>query len=140
MKKKWVGVFTASDRDLMDSINYCRFTKTDNYKGVPPPLSEDYSPKPEKVFDESLYVYGREGPQVPETKVSEDKSSAYSSCQSNDSARSLGNTSEPSKSGHNSVSSNGSMPSVVECNQSVVSKAKQTPVEPSCESHLKSPR
>ncbi|GJW95650.1 putative ribonuclease H-like domain-containing protein [Tanacetum coccineum] len=47
---------------------YSRFTKTNDFKGVPHPLSGDYTPKPQKEIDESLYVYGKKGPQKPEPR------------------------------------------------------------------------
>ena len=134
------SMFTASDTNLADSVEYSRFLKTNNYKGVPPPLSGDYTPLPEKKFDESLYVYGKKGSQVPETNVSEDKTSEYSTCQSNDSEESLGNTSEPSESEPESVSSEVSRSNSVKSDKPVVSEPEQKPVEPSCETHLKSPR
>ncbi|GJU38282.1 hypothetical protein Tco_1191239 [Tanacetum coccineum] len=46
--------------------------KTDSYKGVPHPLTGDYTPKPLQELDESLYVYGKKGSQKPETSVSND--------------------------------------------------------------------
>ncbi|GKB34220.1 hypothetical protein Tco_0879162 [Tanacetum coccineum] len=46
-------------------------------EGVPYPLSGDYTPKPQEEIDESLYA---------EPSVSDDRSSEYSTCQSNDSA------------------------------------------------------
>ncbi|GJR53632.1 hypothetical protein Tco_1404153 [Tanacetum coccineum] len=46
--------------------------------GVPHPLSGDYTPKPQEEIDESLYVYGKKGPQEPEPSVSDDRSSEYS--------------------------------------------------------------
>ncbi|GJZ31383.1 hypothetical protein Tco_0576430 [Tanacetum coccineum] len=60
---------------------------------VPHPLSGDYTPKPQEEIDESLYVYGKKGPQEPEPSVSDDRSSEYSTCQSNDSAGSIGTSS-----------------------------------------------
>ncbi|GKF83281.1 hypothetical protein Tco_0244937, partial [Tanacetum coccineum] len=45
-------------------------------------------------IDESLYVYGKKGPQEPEPSVSDDRSSKFSTCQSNDSAGSIGTSSE----------------------------------------------
>ncbi|GJT94697.1 ribonuclease H-like domain-containing protein [Tanacetum coccineum] len=48
-------------------------------------LSGDYTPTPQEEIDESLYVYGKKGPQEPEPNVSDDRSSEYSTCQSNDS-------------------------------------------------------
>ncbi|GJT17652.1 putative ribonuclease H-like domain-containing protein [Tanacetum coccineum] len=47
-------------------------------------------------IDDSLYVYGKKGPQKPEISVSDDNSSEHSTCQSNDSEGSCGNTSEHS--------------------------------------------
>ncbi|GKF22951.1 hypothetical protein Tco_0075273, partial [Tanacetum coccineum] len=76
--------------------SYSRFTKTNDFKGVSPPLSGDYTPKPQKEIDDSLYVYGKKGPQKPEISVSDKNSSEHSSCQSNDSEGSCGNTSEHS--------------------------------------------
>ncbi|GJT62527.1 hypothetical protein Tco_1006060 [Tanacetum coccineum] len=38
-----------------------RFIKTNDFKGVPHPLSGDYTPKPQEEIDESLYVYGKKG-------------------------------------------------------------------------------
>ncbi|GKE02214.1 hypothetical protein Tco_1390197, partial [Tanacetum coccineum] len=49
---------------------------------------------PQEEIDESLYVYGKKGPQEPEPSVSDDRSSEYSTCQSNDSAGSIGTSSE----------------------------------------------
>ncbi|GKD02262.1 hypothetical protein Tco_1177236 [Tanacetum coccineum] len=34
------------------------FTRPNNFKGVPHPLSGDYTPKPQEEIDDSLYVYG----------------------------------------------------------------------------------
>ncbi|GJZ14968.1 hypothetical protein Tco_0550645 [Tanacetum coccineum] len=84
---------------LEDSVGkplYSRFTKTSDFKGVPHPLSGDYTPTPQEEIDESLYVYGKKGPQEPEPSVSDDRSSEYSTCQSNDSAGSIGTSSEHS--------------------------------------------
>ncbi|GJR11618.1 uncharacterized mitochondrial protein-like protein [Tanacetum coccineum] len=46
--------------------------ETDSFKGVPHPLTGDYTPKPQQEIDESLYVYGKKGPQKPEISVSDD--------------------------------------------------------------------
>ncbi|GJS12401.1 hypothetical protein Tco_0369197 [Tanacetum coccineum] len=67
-----------------------------NLKGVPHPLTGDYTPKPQQEIDESLYVYGKKGPQKHKTSISDGQFNKYSTCQSNDSARSFGNTSEHS--------------------------------------------
>ncbi|GKA66938.1 putative reverse transcriptase domain-containing protein [Tanacetum coccineum] len=47
-------------------------------------------------IDDSLYVYGKKGPQKPEISVSDDNSSEHSTCQSNDNEGSCRNTSEHS--------------------------------------------
>ncbi|GJV21123.1 putative ribonuclease H-like domain-containing protein [Tanacetum coccineum] len=90
------SVFKCSKEDSMGKPSYSRFTKTNDFKGVPHPLSGDYTPKPQEEIDDSLYVYGKKGPQKPEISVSDDNSSEHSTCQSNDSEGSCGNTSEHS--------------------------------------------
>ncbi|GJW45714.1 hypothetical protein Tco_0077360 [Tanacetum coccineum] len=72
------------------------FTKTNEFKGVPPPLSGDYTPQPQEEIDDTLYVYGKKGPQKPEISVSDKSTSEHSSCQSNDSEGSCENISEHS--------------------------------------------
>ncbi|GJX76552.1 ribonuclease H-like domain-containing protein [Tanacetum coccineum] len=74
--------------------------------GVPHPLTGDYTPKPQEEIDDSLYVYGKKGPQKPETSVSDDKFS------------------------ENSVTSS----------EEVVSEPKPKEAEPSCVTHVKTPR
>ncbi|GJX11013.1 putative ribonuclease H-like domain-containing protein, partial [Tanacetum coccineum] len=69
---------------------------TNDFKCVPHLLSGDYTPKPQEEIDESLYVYGKRGPQEPEPSVSDDRSSECSTCQSNDSAESIGTSFEHS--------------------------------------------
>ncbi|GKA35470.1 ribonuclease H-like domain-containing protein [Tanacetum coccineum] len=59
-------------------------------------LGGDYTPTPQEDIDESLYVYGKKGPQEPEPSVSDDRSGKYSTCQSNNSARSIRTSSEHS--------------------------------------------
>ncbi|GJV39166.1 hypothetical protein Tco_1417606, partial [Tanacetum coccineum] len=59
-------------------------------------LSGDYTPQLQEEIDDSLYVYGKNGPQKPEISVSDDNSSEHSTYQSNDSEGSCGNTSEHS--------------------------------------------
>ncbi|GJW34418.1 hypothetical protein Tco_0054450 [Tanacetum coccineum] len=90
------SVFKCSKEDSMGKPSYSRFTKTNDFKGVPHPLSGDYTPKPQEEIDDSLYVYGKKGPQKPKISVSDDNSSEHSTCQSNDSEGSCGNTSEHS--------------------------------------------
>ncbi|GJX02616.1 ribonuclease H-like domain-containing protein [Tanacetum coccineum] len=91
---------------LLDKPFYSRFSKTDNFKGVPHPLTGDYTPQPQQEIDDSLYVYGKKGPQKPETSVSDDKFS------------------------ENSVTSN----------EEVVSAPKPKEAEPSCVTHVKTPK
>ncbi|GJV54886.1 hypothetical protein Tco_1455891 [Tanacetum coccineum] len=72
------------------------FSKTDNFKGVPHPLTGDFTPKQQEEIDDSLYVYGKNRPQKPEISDSDDNSTEHSTCQSNDSEGSFGNPFEHS--------------------------------------------
>ncbi|GJS71865.1 putative ribonuclease H-like domain-containing protein [Tanacetum coccineum] len=99
-------VFNCIEEDFIDKPLYSRFSKTNSFKGVPHPLTGDYTPKPQQEIDESLYVYGKKGPQKPETSVSDDTFS------------------------ENSVTTN----------EKVVSEPKPKEVEPSCVTHVKTPR
>ncbi|GJZ98597.1 putative ribonuclease H-like domain-containing protein [Tanacetum coccineum] len=74
-------VFKSSKEDSIGKPSYSRFTKTNDFKGVPHPLSGDYTPKPQEEIDDSLYVYGKKGPQKPEISVLDDNSSEHSTCQ-----------------------------------------------------------
>ncbi|GKC72731.1 putative ribonuclease H-like domain-containing protein [Tanacetum coccineum] len=111
------SVFNCSKEDSVGKPLYNRFTKTNDFKGVPHPLSGDYTPTPQEEIDESLYVYGKKGPQEPEPNVSDDGSSEYSTCQSNDKVY----VSTP-----------------ITTNEKVVSELQE--VEPSCAKHVKPPR
>ncbi|GKC34429.1 putative ribonuclease H-like domain-containing protein [Tanacetum coccineum] len=62
-----------SEEDFLYKPLYSRFSKIDNFKGVPHPLTGAYTPKPQEEIDDSLYVYGKKGPQKPKTSVSDDK-------------------------------------------------------------------
>ncbi|GJZ67269.1 hypothetical protein Tco_0630509 [Tanacetum coccineum] len=73
-----------SEEDYLNKPLYSRFSKTDNFKGVPHPLTGDYTPKSQEEIDDSLYVYGRKGPQKPKISGSDDNSNEHSACQSND--------------------------------------------------------
>ncbi|GKA98834.1 hypothetical protein Tco_0826771 [Tanacetum coccineum] len=99
-------VFNCTEEDYVGKPLYNRFSKTDNFKGVPHPLTGDYTPKPQQEIDESLYVYGKKGPQKPKTSVSDDTFS------------------------ENSVTTN----------EKVMSEPKPTKDEPSCVTHVKTPR
>ncbi|GJZ93176.1 putative ribonuclease H-like domain-containing protein [Tanacetum coccineum] len=83
------------------------------------------------------------GPQEPEPNVSDDRSSEYSSCQSNDSAGSLRTSSEHSVDPESVISS--VPPEVyvstpITSNEKGVSDPKSKEVEPSCVSHIKTSR
>ncbi|GJV55572.1 ribonuclease H-like domain-containing protein [Tanacetum coccineum] len=90
------SVFNCLDEDSVGKPLYNRLIKTNDFKGVPRPLSGDYTPKPQEEIVESLYVYGKKGPQEPEPSITDDRSSEYSTCQSNDSAGSIGTSYEHS--------------------------------------------
>ncbi|GJV19824.1 putative ribonuclease H-like domain-containing protein [Tanacetum coccineum] len=84
-----------------------------------------------------------EGPQKHKTSVSDDKFNEYSTCQSNDSAGSFGNTSEHSvefESEIISVPKEVSESKSVTTNEKVVSEPKPKEVKPSCVTHVKTPR
>ncbi|GJR34151.1 ribonuclease H-like domain-containing protein [Tanacetum coccineum] len=78
-------VFNCTEEDFVGKPLYNRFSKTDNFKGVPHPLTGDYTPKPQQEIDESF---------------------------------------------ENSVTSN----------EEVVSEPKPKEAEPSCVTHVKTPR
>ncbi|GJR09200.1 putative ribonuclease H-like domain-containing protein [Tanacetum coccineum] len=137
------SVFKCSKEDSIGKPSYSRFTKTTDFKGVPPPLSGDYTPKPQEEIDDALYVYGKKGPQKPEISVSDENSSEHSTCQSNDSEGSCENTSEHSfetESASVSEPSEMSKSRLEVTNEKDVSVPKSTEVAPSCVSHIKTPR
>ncbi|GJR47576.1 ribonuclease H-like domain-containing protein [Tanacetum coccineum] len=134
-------VFQCTEKDFLNKPLYSRFSKTDNFKGVPHPLTGDYTPKPQEEIDDSLYVYGKKGPQKPEISDSDDNSTEHSTCQSNDSEGSFGNPSEHSSESESesiSVPNEMSTSKSVTANEKVVSESKE--VEPSCATHVKTPR
>ncbi|GJW03405.1 hypothetical protein Tco_1562261 [Tanacetum coccineum] len=135
------SVFNCSKEDSIGKPLYSRFTKTNDFKGVPHPLSGDYTPKPQEEIDDSLYVYGKKGPQKPEISDSDDNSTEHSTCQSNDSEGSCGNTSEHSS---ESESESISVPNEMSTSRSVITNEKVVSelqeVEPSCAKHVKTPR
>ncbi|GJY95957.1 hypothetical protein Tco_0512318 [Tanacetum coccineum] len=136
-------VFNCTEEDFVEKPLYNRFSKTDNLKGVPHPLTGDYTPKPQQEIDESLYVYGKKGPQKHKTSVLDDKFNEYSTCQSNDSAGSFGNPSEHSvefESEIISVPKEVFESKSVTTNEKIVSEPKPKEVEPSCVTHVKTPR
>ncbi|GKD35644.1 putative ribonuclease H-like domain-containing protein [Tanacetum coccineum] len=136
-------VFKRTEEDFLNKPLYSRFSKIDNFKGVPHPLTGDYTPKPQEEIDDSLYVYGKKGPQKPKISDSDDNSTEYSTCQSNHSEGSCGNPSEHSskyESESISVPKEMSTSKSVTTNEKVMSEPKSTEVEPSCVTHVKTPR
>ncbi|GJY11588.1 putative ribonuclease H-like domain-containing protein [Tanacetum coccineum] len=47
-------VFKCTKEDFLNKPLYSRFSKTNNFKGVPHPLYGDYTPKPQEEIDDSL--------------------------------------------------------------------------------------
>ncbi|GKE56390.1 hypothetical protein Tco_1495575 [Tanacetum coccineum] len=135
------SVFNCTKEDSVGKPLYNRFVKTNDFKGVPHPLSGDYTPIPQEEIDESLYVYGIKGPQKPEISDSDDNSTEHSTCQSNDSEGSCGNTSDHSS---ESESESISVPNEMSTSKSVITNEKVMSelqeVEPSCAKHVKTPR
>ncbi|GJZ59872.1 hypothetical protein Tco_0615688 [Tanacetum coccineum] len=85
----------------------------------------------------------RKVPQKPKISVSDDNSSEHSTCQSNDSEGSCGNTSEHSfETESESLSEPNEMSKsrLEVTNEKDVSAPKSKEVEPSCVSHIKTPR
>ncbi|GJW48954.1 ribonuclease H-like domain-containing protein [Tanacetum coccineum] len=122
------SVFKCTEEDYINKPLYSRFTKTNSFKGVPHPLTGDYTPKPQEEIDDSLYVYGKKGPQKPEISDSDDNSTEHSTCQSNDSEGSYGNTSEHSSESESesiSVTNEMSTSKSVITNEKVVSESKE---------------
>ncbi|GKA93888.1 putative ribonuclease H-like domain-containing protein [Tanacetum coccineum] len=121
-------VFKCTEEDFLNKPLYSRFSKTDNFKGVPHPLYGDYTPKPQEEIDDSLYVYGKKGPQKPKISDSYDISNEHSTCQSNDSDGSFGNPSEHSSESESesiSVPNEMSTSKSVTTNEKVVSETKE---------------
>ncbi|GJT78283.1 hypothetical protein Tco_1045008 [Tanacetum coccineum] len=137
------SVFKCSKEDSIGKPSYNRFTKTNDFKGVPPPLSGDYTPIPQEEIDDTLYVYSKKGPQQPEISVSDESTFEHSSCQSNDSKGSCENISEHSfETESESLSEPNEMSKsrLEVTNEKDVSAPKAKEVEPSCVSHIKTPR
>ncbi|GJR94121.1 putative ribonuclease H-like domain-containing protein [Tanacetum coccineum] len=86
-----IFAFRETDAGNYDIPLYSRFKQVE-YKGVPHPLSGDYTPREQEDIDDSLYEYGKYGPQPqsPSPTESDASSTVYSTCQSNDSDGELG--------------------------------------------------
>ncbi|GJV31739.1 hypothetical protein Tco_1392139 [Tanacetum coccineum] len=136
-------VFNCIEEDFIDKLCTVIIVQRTDITRIPHPLTGDYTPKPQQEIDESLYVYGKKGPQKHKTSVSDDKSNEHSTCQSNDSEGSFGNPSEHSSESESesiSVPKEMSTSKSVTTNEKVVSEPKSTEVEPSCVTHVKTPR
>ncbi|GJW26390.1 putative ribonuclease H-like domain-containing protein [Tanacetum coccineum] len=92
-----IFAFRETNAGYHDIPLYSRFKQVE-YKGVPHPLSGDYTPREQEDIDDSLYEYGKYGPQPqsPSPTVSDASSTVYSTCPSNDSDGELGATSNHS--------------------------------------------
>ncbi|GKC64363.1 hypothetical protein Tco_1096961 [Tanacetum coccineum] len=165
------GIFASireTDAGYYDIPLYSRFKQVE-YKGVPHPLSGDYTPREQEDIDDSLYEYGKYGPQPqsPSPTVSNASSIVFSICPSNDSDGELGAVSDASSTHYSTCQSNDSdgelgtvtdhsvnddlihdqipIPSIEQVTiatqktQPQVPKPTQT-VDPSCAQHVKSPR
>ncbi|GJX34804.1 hypothetical protein Tco_0246361 [Tanacetum coccineum] len=164
------GIFVLRETDAgyYDIPLYSRFKQVE-YKGVPHPLSGDYTPREQEDIDDSLYEYGKYGPQPqsPSPTVSNASSIVFSICPSNDSDGELGAVSDASSTHYSTCQSNDSdgelgtvsdhsvnddpihdhipIPSIEQVTiatqktQPQVPKPTQT-VDPSCAQHVKSPR
>ncbi|GKF80281.1 hypothetical protein Tco_0238883, partial [Tanacetum coccineum] len=105
------GIFALRETDAgyYDIPLYSRFKQVE-YKGVPHPLSGDYTPREQDDIDDSLYEYGKYGPQPqsPSPTVSNASSLVFSICPSNDSDRELGAVSNDSSTHYSTCQSNDS--------------------------------
>ncbi|GJX66148.1 ribonuclease H-like domain-containing protein [Tanacetum coccineum] len=141
------GIFASRETDAgyNDKPLYSRFKQVE-YKGVPHPLSGDYTPREQEDIDDSLYEYGKYGPQPqsPSPTVSDTSSTVYSTCQSNDSDGELGAVSDHSVNDdpihdHIPIPSIEQVTIATQKTQPQVPKPQQT-VDPSCAQHVKTPR
>ncbi|GJR62693.1 hypothetical protein Tco_1504855, partial [Tanacetum coccineum] len=134
-----------TDAGYYDIPLYSRFKQVE-YKGVPHPLSGDYTPREQEDIDDSLYEYGKYGPQPqsPSPTVSDASSIVFSICPSNDSDGDLGAISGQSVN-DNPIHDPIPIPSIEQVTiatqktQSQVPKPNQT-VVPSYAQHVKTPR
>ncbi|GJT39330.1 putative ribonuclease H-like domain-containing protein [Tanacetum coccineum] len=160
-----IFAFRETDAGNYQIPLYSRFKQVE-YKGVPHPLSGDYTPREQEDIDDSLYEYGKHGPQPksPSPKVSNASSIVFSICPSNDSDGELGTMSNANSIVYsNMVQSNDSdgeqgtvsdhsvnddpisIPSSEQVSTSIQKTQPQVPkpqqtVDPSCAQHVKTPR
>ncbi|GJY96507.1 putative ribonuclease H-like domain-containing protein [Tanacetum coccineum] len=104
-----IFAFRETDAGNYQIPLYSRFKQVE-YKGVPHPLSGDYTPREQEDIDDSLYEYGKHGPQPksPSPKVSNASSIVFSICPSNDSDGELGTMSNANSIVYSTCQSNDS--------------------------------
>ncbi|GJV78760.1 putative ribonuclease H-like domain-containing protein [Tanacetum coccineum] len=136
-----IFAFRETNAGYNDIPLYSRFKQVE-YKGVPHPLSGDYTPREQEDIDDSLYEYGKYGPQPqsPSPTESDASSTVYSTCQSNDNDGEQGTVSD-----HSVNDDPITIPFIEQVTiatqktQPQVPKPKQI-VDPSCAQHVKTPR
>ncbi|GJZ03969.1 hypothetical protein Tco_0537244, partial [Tanacetum coccineum] len=143
MRKKisrgiWL-LFRDTDAGIITSPIQQHFKQVE-YKGVPHPLSGDYTPREQEDIDDSLYEYGKYGPQPksPSPTVSNASSIVFSICPSHDSDGELGTVFNA----NSTVYSSCQCLTVTIATQTIqpqVPTPQQT-VDPSCAQHVKTPR
>ncbi|GJX32971.1 hypothetical protein Tco_0242826 [Tanacetum coccineum] len=159
-----IFVLRETDEGYYDIPLYSRFKQVE-YKGVPPPLSGDYTPRAQEDIDDSLYVYGKHGPQPQSPSPTETNASSivFSICPFNDSDGELGTVSNANSTVYSTCQSNDSdgeqgtvsdhsvnddsipVPSSEQVSISTQKTQPQVPkpqptVDPSCAQHVKTPR
>ncbi|GJZ98113.1 hypothetical protein Tco_0670566 [Tanacetum coccineum] len=104
-----IFAFRETNAGYNDIPLYSRFKQVE-YKGVPHPLSGDYTPREQEDIDDSLYEYGkyRPQPQSLSPTVSNASSIVFSICPSNDSNGELGAVSDASSTHYSTCQSNDS--------------------------------
>ncbi|GKD59512.1 hypothetical protein Tco_1297021, partial [Tanacetum coccineum] len=104
-----IFAFRETNAGYNDIPLYSRFKQVE-YKGVPHPLSGDYTPREQEDIDDSLYEYGKFGPQPqsPSPTVSNASSIVFSICPSNDNDGELGAVSDASSTHYSTCKSNDS--------------------------------
>ncbi|GJT75613.1 hypothetical protein Tco_1042338 [Tanacetum coccineum] len=137
-----LGYGIKSNAEVLDM----RFKQVE-YKGVPHPLSGDYTPREQEDIDDSLYEYGKHGPQPKSPSPTESNASSivFSICPSNDSDGELGTVSNANSTVYSSCQSNDSDGEQVCYNSHPKRTQPQVPeplqtVDPSCAQHVKTPR
>ncbi|GJR45531.1 hypothetical protein Tco_1313634 [Tanacetum coccineum] len=136
-----IFAFRETNAGYNDIPLYSRFKQVE-YKGVPHPLSGDYTPREQEDIDDSLYEYGKYGPQPqsPSPIESDASSTVSSTCQSNDSDGEQGIVSDHSVNDDSiPIPSSEQVSISTQKTQPQVPKPQQT-VDPSCAQHVKTPR